>query len=71
MKTIDKKYPELSKYIEKLTAGIMDEKSLLQTAENQQTYYDSMNSLMSKYVLERPGKVIKEKNWTSLVYANL
>jgi hypothetical protein len=71
MKTINEKYPELSKYIEKLSATIMDEKSLLKTAENQQTYYDSLNSLMSKYVLERPAKVTKEKNWNSLVYANL
>lgn len=68
---INEKHPELSKYIEEMTVTIPDEKSPVITVGNLQMYCDSLNSLLNKYILERPDKGSKGENWTSLVYANL
>ena len=53
--TIKDKYPELSKYIEEMSATIPDEKNPEITLKNLTTYYDSLNSMLNKYILEHPG----------------
>jgi hypothetical protein len=55
--TIKDKHPELSKYIEEMNATIPDEKNPEITLKNLNTYYDSLNALLSKYILEHPDKV--------------
>jgi hypothetical protein len=54
--TIKDKYPELSKYIEEMPETIPDEKHPEITSNNLKTYYDSLNSALSKYILEHPIK---------------
>ena len=50
--TIKEQYPELYKYIEEMRATIPDEKNPEITIKNLQTYYDSLNSMLSNYILE-------------------
>ena len=54
--TIKDKYPELSKYIEEMPVTIPDEKHPEITPNNLKTYYDSLNSVLNKYILEHPIK---------------
>lgn len=52
---IKDKYPELSKYLDEMTVSIPDEKNPEITFKNLKTYYDSLNSMLSKYILEHPN----------------
>lgn len=54
--TIKDKYPELSKYIEEMPVTIPDVKHPEVTPNNLKAYYDSLNSTLSKYILEHPIK---------------
>lgn len=49
-------YPELSKYIEEMPVTIPDEKNPEITVKNLKAYYDSLNSVLSKYILEHPAR---------------
>jgi len=55
--TIKEKYPELSKYLEEMQETIPDEKNPEITLKNLQTYYESLNSMLKKYLLEHPEHV--------------
>ena len=55
--TIKDKHPELSKYIEEMNVTIPDKNNPEITLRNLQAYYDSLNALLSKYILEHPDKV--------------
>ena len=55
--TIKDKHPELSKYIEEMPVTIPDETNPEITLKNLQAYYDSLNSMLSNYILEHPDKV--------------
>lgn len=46
-------YPELSKYIEEMPVTIPDEQNPDITLKNLSSYYDSLNSLLNKYILEQ------------------
>lgn len=60
--TINDKYPELSKYIEEMLVTIPDEKNPEITLKNLKTYYDSLNSMLSTYILEHPvSNLLKAK----------
>jgi hypothetical protein len=50
--SINDQYPELSKYLEEMSVTIPDEKTPEITIKNLQTYYDSLNSMLNKYILE-------------------
>lgn len=50
--TINDKYPELSKYIEEMPVTIPDEKNPEISIKNLLTYYDSLNTILNKYILE-------------------
>ncbi len=50
--TISEKYPELSKYIEEMPETIPDEKDPEITRKNLKGYYDSLNTMLNKYILE-------------------
>lgn len=50
--TISEKYPELSKYIEEMPETIPDEKDPEITKKNLKGYYDSLNTMLNKYILE-------------------
>jgi len=54
--TIRDKFPELSKYIEELNVTIPDEKNPDVTRKSLKAYYDSLNSLLNKYILEHSDK---------------
>jgi hypothetical protein len=54
--TIKDQYPELSKYLEEMQETIPGEKNPGITLKNLKTYYDSLNSMLNKYILEHPGK---------------
>lgn len=56
--TIRDQYPELSKYLEEMPVTIPDEKDPEITRTNLKTYYDSLISLLNKYILEQN---LKEK----------
>ena len=51
---IKDKYPELSKYIEEMPETIPDKKNPEITLKNLRTYYESLNSMLNKYILEHP-----------------
>lgn len=52
-------YPELSKYIEEMPVTIPDEKRPEITLKVLRSYYDSLNTLLSKYILEQPENLNK------------
>ena len=54
--TIKEKYPELSKYIEEMPETIPDEKNPDVSLKNLKEYYDSLNTMLNKYILELPNK---------------
>lgn len=53
---IKEQYPELSKYVEEMPVTIPDEKNPEITPNNLKTYYDSLYSMLNKYILEHPDK---------------
>ncbi len=54
---IKDKYPELSKYIEEMQETIPDEKNPEITTANLKKYYNSLNSMLNKYILEHPENI--------------
>lgn len=52
--TIKNQYPELSKYIEEMPVSIPNEKNPEITLKNLKEYYDSLNSVLTKYMDEHP-----------------
>lgn len=50
--TIKDNYPELSKYLEEMPVTIPDEKDPEITRKNLQAYFDSLNSVLTKYLQE-------------------
>lgn len=50
-------YPELSKYVEEMTVTIPDEKHPDITLKNLNEYYDSLDAMLNKYLLEHPEHV--------------
>lgn len=50
-------YPELSKYLEEMPVTIPDEENPEITIKNLQTYYDSLNSMLNKYILEHSDSI--------------
>lgn len=55
--TIKEHYPELSKYIEEMEVTIPDEKNPHITPKNLKTYYESLSSMLTKYILEHSSNV--------------
>ncbi len=51
---INDQFPELSKYIEEMTVTIPDEKHPEITLKNLRSYYESLNTILNKYILEHP-----------------
>jgi len=49
---IQDQYPELSKYIEEMPITIPIEKNPEVTLKNLKAYYDSLNSILTKYVTQ-------------------
>jgi adenylate kinase family enzyme len=58
---INNQYPELSKYIEEMQDTFPDDDSPEATLKNLKTYYDSLNSMLNKYILEHHNKA-EQKN---------
>jgi hypothetical protein len=54
--TIKNQYPELSKYIEEMPITVPDEKNPEITLTNLNMYYDSLNSMLNKYIEENHNK---------------
>lgn len=50
-------YPELSKYLEEMPVTIPDEQNPDITLKNLSSYYDSLNSLLNKYILEKSQQI--------------
>ncbi len=50
--TILEKYPELYKYIEEMPESIQDENNSGMMLQNLKAYYDSLHSMLNKYILE-------------------
>lgn len=51
---IQNQYPELSKYLEEMPVTIPTEKKPEITAANLQSYYDSLQSVLTKYKIKHP-----------------
>lgn len=58
---INSQYPELSKYLEEMTVTIPDEKNPEIALGNLKDYYNSLNSIASKYKLELSVKEQQKK----------
>lgn len=52
--TIKDHYPELSKYLDEMPVTIPTEKNPKMTLKNLSQYYESLNSMLNKYLLEHP-----------------
>jgi hypothetical protein len=53
---IKDQYPELSKYLTEMPETIPDEKDPEITLKNLKVYFESLNSLLNKYILEQAVK---------------
>ncbi len=53
---IQDKFPELSKYICEMEATIPNEKYPGINIKNLKEYYESLNTMLRKYILEHPEK---------------
>ncbi|MET0759248.1 MAG: hypothetical protein ABWZ56_02440 [Flavobacterium sp.] len=53
---IQEKYPELSKYLSEMPDTIPIEKNPEIDSEHLQRYYNSLDQLLKKYILEHPKK---------------
>lgn len=51
---IKEKYPELSKYLEEMTETIPDQNHPEVTSRNLAAYYESLQTMLKKYVIEHP-----------------
>ena len=49
-------YPELMKFTEEIPVTIPDEKNMEITLKNLKSYYDSLSSMLNKYILEQSEK---------------
>ncbi|HWZ23288.1 MAG TPA: hypothetical protein VNW06_11575 [Cytophagaceae bacterium] len=56
---IKDKYPELSKYIEEMEETIPYEQDPEINTKSLKSYYDSLNSMLNKYILEHPDNIDK------------
>jgi hypothetical protein len=52
--TIQNHYPELSKYLDEMPVTIPTEKNPKMTLKILSQYYESLNSMLNKYLLEHP-----------------
>lgn len=52
--TISHQYPELTKYLDEMPVTIPNEKDPQITIKNLSSYYESLNSLLTNYILEHP-----------------
>jgi hypothetical protein len=52
--TINEQYPELSIFLEEMPVSIPDKNSPEITMINLHAYYDSLMSILNKYILEHP-----------------
>ena len=52
--TIKEQYPELSGFLEEMPATIPSVENVEITLKNLKAYYESLNSILSKYKLEHP-----------------
>lgn len=55
--TIMEKHPELYKYIEEMPETILEEQDPGIMLQNLKAYYDSLDSMLNKYLLEHPESV--------------
>jgi DNA-binding NtrC family response regulator len=55
--SIMEKYPELYKYIDEIPETIIDEQDPGIMLQNLKAYYDSLDSMLNKYILEHPESV--------------
>ncbi len=56
--TIKDKYPELSQFLNEMSATIPDDKDPRITLKNLSAYYNSLSAMLGKYILEHPEKNI-------------
>ncbi|PJC61825.1 MAG: hypothetical protein CO022_07815 [Flavobacteriales bacterium CG_4_9_14_0_2_um_filter_32_27] len=54
--TIKNQHPELSKYLEEMPVTVPDEKSPAIALLNLKHYFESLNSLLKKYIIEQNSK---------------
>ena len=54
--TIKDEYPELSNFLNEMPVTIPDEENPEITLNNLKVYYDSLNNLLSKYIMEHEIK---------------
>ncbi len=52
---IKDKYPELLKYLDEMPITIPSEKNPEITLKNLSAYYESLNTVLNKYILEHPN----------------
>jgi len=65
---IKDRYPELLKYVEEISDTIPDEKSQEITVRHLKTYYDSLNSILKKYIKTDYGTPEYDKRKKNDIY---
>jgi hypothetical protein len=47
-------YPQLTKFLEEMPIAVTDETNVEVTLRNLKSYYDSLNTMLNKYISEQP-----------------
>jgi hypothetical protein len=51
---IKEHYPQLTKFLEEMPIAVTEEKNVDVTLMNLRSYYDSLNTMLNKYISEQP-----------------
>ena len=51
-------YPQLTKFLEEMPIAVTDETNVEVTLRNLKSYYDSLNTMLNKYISEQPDKKV-------------
>jgi hypothetical protein len=51
-------YPQLTTFLDEMPIAVADDKNVEITLRNLRSYYDSLNTMLNKYISEQPDKKV-------------
>jgi hypothetical protein len=57
-KRIKDHYPQLTTFLDEMPIAVADDKNVEITLRNLRSYYDSLNTMLNKYISEQPDKKV-------------
>jgi hypothetical protein len=51
-------YPQLTRFLDEMPIAVADDKNVEITLRNLRSYYDSLNTMLNKYISEQPDKKV-------------